>query len=606
MGERWRIGRVSYTTGARSPFGGDDATTSHPGRLAAVISNAELDRRWTAVRAVMARQGIDWLIAAAGHPWGTSRWLTNRTGLAPITAMPIEGDLVFASHGDAVHHLPHDSYGVRHVASCAQLNTMVNTHVPLLVAQMQGTPVRRIGLAGTGFIPLASYLALQTAFPDAEFIDLTEPVARIKAIKSPEEMVLIRGAAAMHDEGVEIARRTLRAGITARDVVEEVRAYFTRRGSMMQTMMGGSAPRDQICRYAGPIDRVIEPGDLFCMLIECSTASGYYSEAMPTMCVGDPPAHLRAAFDHAVEIQELLVDAVRPGMLPSALLAINDAWMQARGYPTEHRLLGHSQGMDLVERPAFSPLGETLPIEHDMVLSIHPTVHAPQAWGLPNNMSFHVTAGRMERLLKDPAAGVFRRLTQSCCGDHSSGGCHSSMGLPSGSWMRAKRPVSGVSQAGSVVMAMPACRSVASSCSRSLTRKLIIHCRSGGMWPVSLANGMNTVGPALCIHGSYPTIATPRCVPYHSCSAAGSAAREEHAANAIDRHNDLLCEGQGSALDPLGPRAPDPHSWSECTGRCTHSRSGGLGPSAPAGPGQSPGLASAVMVGAVGFEPTTR
>ena len=368
-----------------------------------MISDSEMDRRWAAVRLIMARDGIDWLICSSGHPWGYYRYLTNRVGLGgPIVAMPLEGHLILASHGDEVHHQPHDSYGVRHVTSCSQLNMMVNSHAPLLVQEMRKTSVKRIGLLGTGFIPFASYKIIRDAFPNAEIIDATDAVARVKAIKSPEEMRLIREAAAMHDEGVEIARRTLRAGITARDVVEEVRSHFTRNGSPIQTMMGGSSPRSEICRYSGPINRKIESGDLFSMLIECSMESGYYSEAMPTMCVGDVPRHLQTAFDHAVEIQETLAASVRPGMLPSELLAINDAFMTAHGYPTEKRLLGHSQGLDLVERPAFSPAGENLTIEHDMVISIHPTVHTPSAWGLPNNLSFHFTAQGIERILKTP------------------------------------------------------------------------------------------------------------------------------------------------------------------------------------------------------------
>ena len=368
-----------------------------------MISNAEMDRRWAATRAAMADADIDWLIATTGHPFGYYRWLTNRTGLGgPLAAVGMDGDVILASHGDEVHHQPHDSYGVRHVASCSQLNMMVNSHAPLLVKEMQGKPVRRIGLVGTGFISVATRDILGAAFPDAEFVDATDMIARLKAIKSREEMALIRTAAAMHDEGVAIARRTLRSGITARDVVEEVRSFFTRAGSPIQTMMGGSSSRNEICRYSGPINRKIEGGDLFSMLIECATESGYYSEAMPTMCLGEVPAHLQTAFDDACEIQEQLAQAVRPGMLPSELLAMNDAFMHERGYPGEHRLLGHSQGLDLVERPAFSPLGENLTIEHDMVISIHPTVHMPNAWGLPNNLSFHFTSNGMERLLKTP------------------------------------------------------------------------------------------------------------------------------------------------------------------------------------------------------------
>jgi len=368
-----------------------------------MIPNGEMDRRWNLVRAVMAEHGFDWLIASQGHPFGYGRWLTNRAQLGgPLIAMPMEGEVLLASHGDAVHTRAQDSYGVRHLVSCAQLNMMVNSHAPLLVAEMRRRPVRRIGLLGTGFIPVSSYLILKAAFPDAEMIDATDLIAPIKAVKSEAEMVLMREAAAMHDMAVELAVKTVRAGITARDVLEEVRFAVNKLGSPTQTFMAGSAPAGTVCRYSGPLDRVMEAGDQFTMLVEASQKDGYYSEAMPTICIGGIPPALQLAFDDVVEIQEELAAMVRPGMLPAELLAANDKFMEARGYPPEKRLLGHSQGLDLVERPAFSPAGENLPIQHDMVISIHPTVHAERAWGYPNNMSFHFTAGGISRMLKTP------------------------------------------------------------------------------------------------------------------------------------------------------------------------------------------------------------
>jgi len=368
-----------------------------------MIPNDEMDRRWRLVRAAMAQAGLDWLIASNGHPFGYGRWLTNRAQLGgPLVAMPIEGEVLLASHGDEVHTLAQDSYGVRHLVSCAQLNMMVNSHAPLLVAEMRRRPVRRIGLLGTGFIPVSSYLILKAAFPDAEITDATDLIAPIKAVKSAAEMVLMREAAAMHDMAVELACNTVRAGITARDVLEEVRFAVNKLGSPAQTFMAGSAPPGTICRYSGPLDRVMAPGDQFAMLLEGAQKDGYYSEAMPTICIGDIPPALQKAFDETVEIQEQLAAMVRPGMLPAELLAANDAFMEARGYPRELRLLGHSQGLDLVERPAFSPAGENLPIQHDMVISIHPTVHAPTAWGYPNNMSFHFTAAGISRMLRTP------------------------------------------------------------------------------------------------------------------------------------------------------------------------------------------------------------
>ena len=76
--------------------------------------------------------------------------------------------------------------------------------------------------------------------------------------------------------------------------------------------------------------------------------------------------------------------------------------MVSKGYPPEGRLLGHSQGVDLVERPALTPKGEILPLQKNMVISIHPTTHGATAWGYPVNMSFLITDGAPERMLRTP------------------------------------------------------------------------------------------------------------------------------------------------------------------------------------------------------------
>jgi Xaa-Pro aminopeptidase len=365
-----------------------------------MFSNAEMDRRWRLVRAAMATEGYDWLIASTGHPWGFARWLTDRAGFGgPLVAVPLEGDILFASHGDVLHTQAVQSYGIHHLVSPSQLGHLVNSHAGLLVTEMRAKPPRKIGLLATGFIPLSAYLILKEAFPDAIIADATDLITPIKARRSPE-VVCMRRAADMHDQAIAHVGKTLRAGITGKDVMEEVRYFMNKLGSASQSVMAGSAPPGTPCLYFGPNTRTLEPGDQFAMLIECSELSGYYSEAFVTACLGEVPAALQTVFDVAVEAQEMLADRVRPGIMPSELLAANAQFMQARGYPEETRLLGHAQGVDLVERPAFSPLGETLPIEADTVISIHPTAHGDTAWGFTRNVSFLVTETGVERMLK--------------------------------------------------------------------------------------------------------------------------------------------------------------------------------------------------------------
>ncbi|WP_330212008.1 M24 family metallopeptidase [Pseudomonas sp. Z18(2022)] len=366
-----------------------------------MMSKEEMQRRWSLTRAVMREDGLDWIVCTLGHPFGYAKWLAGRVGLAgTLVAFPVKGDLILATHGDAVHHRPYDSEGVRHIATCAQPNLLANTHAAALIDQIRDCAPKRIGFVGLGYLSAATYATFLKLLPDVDFVDATDSLAAIKAVKSDEELVHMRAAAALHDQAVELVRANVRPGLAPKQIIEVVRSFMCTQGSASQTFMAGSAPPGQPCKYAGPQDRVMEKGDQFAMLIECSDSEGYYSEAMPTLCIGEIPAPLARAHADVLEIQSTLVSMLRPGIQVSELLRVNDEFMVRKGYPPEQRLLGHAQGLDLVERPAATPSGENLVIQKDMVFSVHPTVHAEQAWGFPVNLSFLITNGKAEPMLK--------------------------------------------------------------------------------------------------------------------------------------------------------------------------------------------------------------
>jgi Xaa-Pro aminopeptidase len=253
-----------------------------------------------------------------------------------------------------------------------------------------------------GFISAAVYNTFVKGMPDVEFVDATDLIVAIKAVKSEEELILMKRAAVLHEMAVEVVRKTVKPGITANDVVEEVRHAICLAGSESQNLRAGSAPPGTVCKYVGPGDRKMENGDQLAMLIECSEPGGYFSEMMPTVCIGKVPGELQKVFDDALEAQKMLVDMTKPGADPMELLKANDEFMKNKGYPAEARLAGHCQGVDLVERPALSPLGETIKLQANMVISLHPTTHGEKAWGFPVSQSFLITEGGAERMHKIP------------------------------------------------------------------------------------------------------------------------------------------------------------------------------------------------------------
>lgn len=370
-----------------------------------MVSNNELERRWKLVRKVMGQEGLDWLICGVGMPGGYAKWLSNRStqGAAVImnsVAFPIEGDMYFTTHGDMVHSTPTDSYGVKHLVSCSQPNQLVNTPAPVVLEVLKSKQPKRIGFLGMGFIPASAYETFIKGMPDVKFVDATELIAPIKAVKSKEELVFMKRAAEMHDMAVELVRKTVKPGITANDVVEEVRHAMCLAGSESGNFRAGSALPGTVCKYAGPGDRKMKNGDQFAMLIEFSEPGGYFSEMMPTVCIGRVPNELQKVFNDVLEAQKILMDMAKPGADPMEMLKASDKFMKEKGYPAEARLAGHGQGVDLVERPALSPLGETIKLEANMVISLHPTVHGSRAWGYPVNQSFLITEDGLKSMTK--------------------------------------------------------------------------------------------------------------------------------------------------------------------------------------------------------------
>jgi Xaa-Pro aminopeptidase len=317
-------------------------------------------------------------------------------------AFPVEGDIYFINHGDTVHAKPKDSYGVKHLVSAAQPNLLVDTVAPVVLEVLKSKRPKKIGFLSKGFFPAAAYETIVKGLPGVTFVNAADFIAHIKAVKSEEELTFIKRAAEMHDKIVDTLRKIIKPGRTADDVVEELRYAIRLAGSDFQNMWASSAPPGTICKYAGPGDRKMVYGDQFAMLIECSEAEGYFTEMMPTICIGKVPDELQTVFNDVIEAQKILLDMAMPGADPMEMLKACDKFMMKKGYPAELRLAGHSQGLDLVERPALSPLGENIKLQANMMISLHPTVHGKTAWGYPINQCFLITENGPQQLTKTP------------------------------------------------------------------------------------------------------------------------------------------------------------------------------------------------------------
>lgn len=356
-------------------------------RIATRISTAELERRWSAVRAAMAEHGIDALVMQNASDWlgGYVKWFTDlpaTNGYPRTVIFYADGPMTVVEMGvfdgrrdlggrDELHR------GVGAVLTTPSFFSVDYTHRydgDLAVSDLQRRGVRTIGLLGPGALPTGLVTALYDAFTGtAEIVDATGLVDAIKAIKSAEEIDLIRKAAALQDTVFARVLEHIRPGLRDIDVTSFAQAEGLRLGSEQGIHLGASAPVGTrspfMPRYLQ--GRTLQAGDHLSLLIEVNGPGGFYTEIARTMVLGKASAELLEGFEAVREAQQHTLSLLKPGIPARDVAAAHDRYMTARGLPPETRLYAHGQGYDMVERPLIRA-DETMTVEEGMCLAVHP------------------------------------------------------------------------------------------------------------------------------------------------------------------------------------------------------------------------------------------
>ena len=363
-------------------------------RMTTSVSKAELERRWKAAREVMKKQKIDFLIMRNDEEFlgGYVRWFCDIPAnySYPFTVIfPFDDEMTLIACGGAppaesfyppawaVHGVK-QRLGAPYFASIHYTSTM---DAELTVGVLKEKKRATVGLVGRNFIPVTFYEYLRKHLPGYKFVDMTDPIDQLKAIKSAEEIELIKKTAQLQDKVMEHVRKVIKPGMRDFEVMAEAQYSCIMQGSEKQLILAGSGPqgvptRWQFRRFQ---NRVIREGDQFSILIEVNGPGGFYTEIGRTFSMGKPSQVLQDAFGAAVEAQALSQKMMKPGVRPKDLWDANNEFLQKRGYNRETRLYAHGQGYDLVERPAIRD-DEPMKIRAGMNITIHPFAISKEVW----------------------------------------------------------------------------------------------------------------------------------------------------------------------------------------------------------------------------------
>lgn len=367
------------------------------GRLSKSVSDAELERRWAAVRAGMRERGIDYLVVQNSEEFmgGMLRWFTDYTARHqfPMTVIfPVDEDMTVINCGAAppapqVFPPPWFARGIKDRLGDVYFATLPYTahyDARLAVDVLKEKPKATIGWVEPTFIPMTFADYLRENLTGATFVDATEWVDAIKVPKSPEEIELIKGTCALQDACIDHLRGVIRPGLRDYEVYAEAHYFLSKNGSERGLVQVNSGPLGTMVPFDVPRfqNRMIQAGDQVSVLIEVNGPGGYYAEVMRIFTVeAEPTPELQAAFDKAVETQKLIASLMKPGASPKAIWDAAVSFMTEAGYLPPARSISHGQGTPLVERPNIRP-DETWDLKEGMNLAVHPSLVKPPTWSI--------------------------------------------------------------------------------------------------------------------------------------------------------------------------------------------------------------------------------
>lgn len=346
------------------------------------ISKAELERRWRVVRTAMVEEKLDCLVMHSTGRFlgGAVRYFTDIQAVAygSFVVFPLVGNQTLISHGYPSPASPPewavfdtDRISLPYIPSINFTNEMPASAA---VDAIKKAKAKSIGIVGTSMMATSFYEYLKAKLNGVVFKDATDMINTIRAVKSPEEIKLMLMTCNLQDKVMYSTLAMVRPGVREYEIMSEIKRKCTDMGSEEQLVFMGSAPGGTNSGFKPEFfqNRTLQDGDYMTLLIETNGPGGYWTEIARDICIGDAPKVLLKAWDDALELQKENAKEFKPGANAKALWDLHSELLVARGYSKEERISCHSQGYDIVERPAIRP-EETMSLNENMVFAIHPT-----------------------------------------------------------------------------------------------------------------------------------------------------------------------------------------------------------------------------------------
>jgi Xaa-Pro aminopeptidase len=346
------------------------ASTQRRGDPARTPSAGEVARRYANMRAAMAEHGVDALLVAGSEYSGFEGAVRYLSGFRIVHRYAY---VLLGLDGEPATIFPSEARWVGDHADGWIGEPIFAEHPGAWIREhLRAAHVERLAVYGLDYVmPVRDYRAL--AQGPFELLDFDVAFDLARAVKSDEELELVRESMAINVAGFWAVHEAYEPGRTQAQLMAAAEELFARAGTGRQTMdmvlwghAGSATPEFRIPDPQTPI----AAEDMLLYSLEVAGPGGHWVEFSRPLTRGKIGADTARMLEAYQEYHAAARASMRDGASAHDVHRAVCAPFAARGYPLGH-VTGHSIGMTMLEHPRIGE-GVDVELREGMVLSMHP------------------------------------------------------------------------------------------------------------------------------------------------------------------------------------------------------------------------------------------
>ena len=232
------------------------------------------------------------------------------------------------------------------------------------------------------YITYAQCERIKKAFPGIELIPMGAAISEQREVKDKDERERLKRAEELADAAFSYILTILKTGQSEKYVAYEIENFMRKNGASdvaFETIVASGVRSAMPHGVAS--DKIIESGDLVTMDFGC-ILDGYCSDMTRTVVMGNASSRQREIYSVVRAAQEAGIAAAKQGTACREVDAAARRIIEDAGYGKYFtHSLGHSVGLEIHERPYFSPRSEQT-LKEGNAITVEPGIYIEDFGGV--------------------------------------------------------------------------------------------------------------------------------------------------------------------------------------------------------------------------------